>query len=65
MKQITIPRVEPGNALVVQWPGLWVFDAEGTGASPSPGTNILRAGQHGKKKVESYNLSAHSSKVSS
>ena len=65
MEQRTIPRVESGKALVAQWLGLGVFDAEGTDASPSLGTKIPKAGQHSQKKDESYNLSVHILKASS
>ena len=39
-----------GNSLVVQWLGLCVFTAKGTGSIPVLGTKILQATWYSKKK---------------
>ena len=36
--------------MVVQWLGLWVFTAKGTGSIPVQGTKILQATWHSFKK---------------
>ena len=37
-----------GSFLVVQWLGVCAFTAEGMGSTPSQGTKILQALQHGQ-----------------
>ena len=39
-----------GNSLVVQWLGLFTFNAEGMGSIPGRGTKIPQAAQQGQKR---------------